>query len=172
METTKQPSDSVEQAQYDEDVYELKLYVVGDNRTSQLVFENLKKICFKYLKGKCHIEVIDLTKNPALARTEQILAIPTLIRKSYPMKRIVGDLSNAEKVLEFLNLRTSNIMGGYIEKGYVEKTSTEQSESGTVKSKKSKDDLQPYIGSDLHRQLSQNLENGRFLYSRTRISIY
>lgn len=172
METTKQPSDSVDQAQYDEDVYELKLYIVGNSRTSQLAFENLKEICFKYLKGKCHIEVIDLTKNPALARTEQILAIPTLIRKSYPMKRIVGDLSNIEKVLEFLNLRTSNIIGGFIEKGYIEKTSAEKTEVDTVKSKKSKDDLQPYICSDLRRRLSQNRENGRFLNSIAHINIY
>ena len=102
MEDTEQPSDSAKQAQHDEDIYELRLYVVGNNRKSQLAFENLKEICFKYLAGKCHIEVIDLTKNPGLAREDQIIAIPTLMRKNYPGKRIVGDLSNQEKVLEFL----------------------------------------------------------------------
>ena len=94
---TEQPSDSAKQAQHDEDIYELRLYVVGNNRKSQMAFENLKEICFKYLTGKCHIEVIDLTKDPGLAKVDQIIAIPTLMRKNYPGKRIVGDLSNQEK---------------------------------------------------------------------------
>ena len=64
MEDTEQPSDSAKQAQHDEDIYELRLYVVGNNRKSQLAaFDNLKEICYKYLAGKCHIEVIDLTNN-------------------------------------------------------------------------------------------------------------
>ena len=125
----EQPSDSVKQAQYDEDIYELRLYVVGNNRKSQLAFENLKEICYKYLAGKCHIEVIDLTKNPALARKDQIIAIPTLMRKNYPGKRIVGDLSNQERVLEILELRISNLMGAVNEKGSVEKISSEESKA-------------------------------------------
>jgi|GEM_PF-585508 len=133
MEDTEQPSDSAKQAQYYEDIYELRLYVVGNNRKSQLAFENLKEICCKYLAGKCHIDVIDLTKNPSLAREDQILAIPTLMRKNYSGKRIVGDLSNQEKVLEFLNLHIPNIMGAVNNNGFVEKTSAEESKARIVR---------------------------------------
>jgi len=165
MEDTEQPSDSSKQAQQDEDIYELRLYVAGNNRKSQLAFENLKEICYKYLAGKCYIEVIDLTKNPSLAREDQILAIPTLMRKNYPEKRIIGDLSNQEKVLEFLNLRISDLIGAVNEKGFVEKTSAEGSKAHIVRSKRSKDDLQPYVGSDLCKRLSQNLDKWAFSLS-------
>jgi circadian clock protein KaiB len=122
MEDTEEPNDSARQAQHDENIYELKLYVVGNNRKSQLAFENLKKVCYKYLEEKCHIEVIDLTKNPDLARKEQIIAIPTLLRKNYSGRRIVGDLSNQEKVLEFLDLRISDLMYAIDEKSSLEVT--------------------------------------------------
>jgi circadian clock protein KaiB len=161
MRDTEQPDNSDEQAQQDNDIYELRLYVVGNNRKSQLAFENLREICNKYLAGKCHIEVIDLTKNPGLARTDQIVAIPTLVRKNYPSRKVVGDLSNQEKVLEILELR-SNRMGAVNEKISVEKTSAEESKARIVRSKRSKDDLQPYIGSDLCRRLSQNLDRWAF----------
>jgi circadian clock protein KaiB len=160
MMDTEHPNDSVKQAQNDEDIYELRLYIVGNNRKSQLAFDNLKKICFKYLAGKCHIEVIDLTKNPALAREDQIIAIPTLMRKNCPRK-IIGDLSNQERVLEILELRISNLMGAVNEKVSLEKKSVKESEARIVKSKESKDDLQPYIGSDF-RRLSQNLDKWIF----------
>lgn len=165
MEDTEQPGNSVMQAQYDEDIYELRLYVVGNNKKSQLAFDNLKEICYKYLAGKCHIEVIDLTKNPGLARSDQIIAIPTLTRKNYPRKRIVGDLSNQEKVLEFLELSISNLTGAVIKRGSAEKTSAEESKARIMRSKRSKDDLQPYIGSDLCRRLSQNLDKWVFSLS-------
>jgi len=165
MENTEQPNDAVKQTQHDEDIYELRLYVVGNNRKSQLAFENLKEICFKYLAGKCHIEVIDLTKDPSRAREDQILAIPTLMRKNYPGKRIVGDLSNQEKVLEFLNLRISDLTGAVNEKGSVEKISAEESKARIVRSLRSKDDLQPYIGSGLCKRLSQNLDKWAFSLS-------
>lgn len=164
MEDKEEPNDSARQAQHDENIYELKLYVVGNNRKSQLAFENLKKICYKYLVGKCHIEVIDLTKNPDLARKEQIIAIPTLLRKNYSGRRNVGDLSNQEKVLEFLDLRISDFMDAINEKSFVEKTSAEESKARIVKSKRSKDDLQPYIGSGLCRRLSQNLNKWAFSF--------
>jgi circadian clock protein KaiB len=163
---TEQPNDSDKQAQYEEDIYELRLYVVGNNRKSQLAFENLKEICHKYLAGKCHIEVIDLTKNPAFARENQIIAIPTLMRKNYPGRRIVGDLSSQEKVLEFLELRISNLIGAVNENVSVEKTSAEESKARIVRNKGSKDDLQPYVGSDLCRRLSQNLDKWAFSVSR------
>jgi circadian clock protein KaiB len=160
MTDTEQPNDSVKQTHSDEDIYELRLYVVGNNRKSQLAFENLKEICFKYLSGRCRIEVIDLTKNPALAREEQIIAITTLMRKNYPRK-IIGDLSKQERVLEILELRISNLMGDVNEKVSVEKNSAKESEARIVRSKKSKDDLQPYIGSDF-RRLTQNLDKWIF----------
>ena len=171
MEDTEQPSDSSKQTQHDEDVYELRLYVVGNNRKSQLAFENLKEICFKYLAGKCHIEVIDLTKNPALARKDQIIAIPTLMRKNYPGRKIIGDLSNHERVLEILELRISNLIGTVNEKGFVEKTSAEGSKSHIVRSKKSKYDLQPYIGSDLCNRLSQNLDKWALSLSISNLTV-
>ena len=145
MEVTEQP-DSAKLAQHDEDIYELRLYVAGNNSKSQTALENLREICNKYLLGKCHIEVIDLKKNPDLARTDQIVAVPTLMRKKCPGRKIVGDLSNPEKILEFLGLRISNLMDAVNVKGSVEKTSAEESKAGLMRSKRSKDDLQPYIG--------------------------
>ncbi|AKB76749.1 Circadian oscillation regulator KaiB [Methanosarcina horonobensis HB-1 = JCM 15518] len=137
--------------------------MAGNNKKSQLAFENLKDICEKYLSGKCHIEVIDLIKDPSLARADQILAVPTLIIKNHPEKKVIGSLSNPEKVLKALNLRTSSPTDVDSEKGYVEKTPTEESKAHTAGSERSKDDLQPYIGSGLFRQRSQNLE--RWLFS-------
>lgn len=161
----EQPSDSVKQAQYDEDIYELRLYVVSNNRKSQLAYDNLKEICFKHLAGKCRIEVIDLTKNPALAREDQIIAIPTLVRKNYPRK-IIGDLSNQERVLEMLELRISNLMETVNEKVSVEKNFTQESEAHIARHKKSKNDLQPYIGSDFGR-LTHNLDKWIFSLFRS-----
>jgi circadian clock protein KaiB len=154
MEHTEQLNDSAEQAQYYEDIYELKLYVVGKSSKSQLAFDNLKNICCKYLGGRCYIEVIDLTKNPSLARENQIIAVPTLMRKNYPGKRIIGDLSNTEMVLEILGLRVSNLMNTVDNKSPAEKTSTEESKTHILKNKRSKEDLQPNVGSDLCGRLS------------------
>jgi len=165
MEDIDQPSDSAKQAQNDEDIYELRLYVAGNNRKSQLAFENLKELCYKYLAGKCHIEVIDLTKNPALARKDQIIAIPTLVRKN-PPRKIIGDLSNQERVLEILELRISNLMETVNEKVSVEKNSKQESEAHIARHKKSKNDLQPYIGSDFGR-LTHNLDKWIFSLFRS-----
>jgi circadian clock protein KaiB len=88
------------------DFYELRLYVAGQTPKSIAALDNLKKICEERLKGMYHIEVIDLLKNPQLARGDQILAVPTLVRKlPTPIKKIIGDLSNKEKVLVGLDLR-------------------------------------------------------------------
>ncbi len=85
--------------------WELRLYVAGQTAKSQLAFANLKKICQEHLQGKCHIEIIDLLKNPTLAKGDQILAIPTLVRKlPEPMRKIIGDLSNTERVLIGLDI--------------------------------------------------------------------
>src|SRR3982750_216650 len=88
------------------DLWDLRLYVAGQSPKSLRAFTNLKNFCEKHLGGKYRIEVIDLLKNPQLAAGDQILAIPTLVRKvPSPMKKIIGDLSNEEKVLVGLNIR-------------------------------------------------------------------
>jgi circadian clock protein KaiB len=84
----------------DPEFWELRLYVAGQTPKSITAFSNLKKFCEEHLPGKYHIEVIDLIQNPQLAKGDQILAIPTLVRKlPSPMRKIIGDLSNNEKVL-------------------------------------------------------------------------
>src|SRR5512144_1433271 len=86
--------------------YELRLYVAGQTPKSVKAFANLKKICEEHLAGQYRIEVIDLVKNPQLAEGDQIFAIPTLVRKlPEPVKKIIGDLSNTERVLVGLDLR-------------------------------------------------------------------
>lgn len=86
--------------------YELRLYVAGQTPKSLAAFANLKKICEEHLPGQYNIEVIDLLKKPQLASGDQILAIPTLVRKlPQPIKKIIGDLSNTERVLVGLDLR-------------------------------------------------------------------
>ncbi len=89
----------------DSDHYVLRLYVAGQTPKSLTAFSNLKKICEKHLAGRYKIEVIDLLENPKLARGDQILAIPTLVRKlPVPVRKIIGDLSNTERVLIGLDL--------------------------------------------------------------------
>ncbi len=86
--------------------WELRLYVAGQTPKSLTAFSNLKKICEEHLEGKYRIEIIDLLENPKLAAGDQILAIPTLVRKlPEPVRKIIGDLSNTERVLIGLDLR-------------------------------------------------------------------
>src|SRR5690242_4972746 len=86
--------------------WNLRLYVAGQTPRSLTAFKNLKEICEEYLKGQYHIEVIDLLENPTLARGDQILAIPTLVRKlPQPIRKIIGDLSNTERVLVGLDIQ-------------------------------------------------------------------
>ena len=86
--------------------YVLRLYVAGQSPRCVTAFANLKKICEEHLAGEYHIEVIDLMKHPQLASGDQILAIPTLVRKlPEPVRKIIGDLSNTERVLVGLDLR-------------------------------------------------------------------
>ena len=85
--------------------WELWLYIAGRTPKSLTTFDNLKNICKKYLEGKCRIKVIDLNENPECAKEGQICAIPTLVRKSPENgKRVIGNLSNAEKVLKGLDI--------------------------------------------------------------------
>ena len=85
--------------------WELRLYVAAQTPKSLTAFANLKKYCEEHLKGKYRITVIDLIKSPQLARDHQILAIPTLVRQvPTPIRKIIGDLSNKEKVLVGLDI--------------------------------------------------------------------
>ena len=90
----------------EDEVWILKLYVAGQSPKSVTAFRNLKKICEEHLEGKYQIKIIDLLKNPQLGKGDQILAIPTLIRQlPEPVKKIIGDLSNTERVLVGLDLQ-------------------------------------------------------------------
>jgi circadian clock protein KaiB len=86
--------------------YQLRLYVAGQTPKSVLALANLKQICEEHLRGRYEIEVIDLRQDPQLASGDQILAVPTLVRRlPEPIKKIIGDLSNTERVLVGLDLR-------------------------------------------------------------------
>lgn len=108
MNLKKEPSKQKEVTKNSE-MWELRLYVAGQTANSMRAFANLKKICEEHLKGKYTIEVIDLIKNPQLAKGDQILAIPTLVRKlPEPLRKIIGDLSNTERVLVGLDIRSKS----------------------------------------------------------------
>jgi circadian clock protein KaiB len=88
------------------DKYILRLYITGTTNRSVLALTNLKKICEEYREGRYELEVIDLYRMPALAKDEQIVAAPTLIKKlPLPFRRIIGDMSDVEKVLMGLDIR-------------------------------------------------------------------
>lgn len=88
------------------ETWELRLYVAGQTPKSTTALNNLKRYCETHLKGKYRIEVIDLLVKPQLAEGDQIFAVPTLVRKvPEPIRKIIGDLSNEEKVLVGLNIR-------------------------------------------------------------------
>jgi circadian clock protein KaiB len=89
-------------------VWQLRLYVAGRTRKSVAALANLKKLCEEHLRGMYEIEIIDLLERPQLAKGDQILAVPTLVRRlPEPMTKIIGDLSNTERVLVGLDLRTA-----------------------------------------------------------------
>ncbi len=93
-------------AQRASDFYDLRLYVAGRTARSLVALANLRKICREHLKGRYRIEVVDLLKRPQLARGDQILALPTLVRKlPQPIRKLVGDLSDTERALVGLDLR-------------------------------------------------------------------
>jgi circadian clock protein KaiB len=88
------------------DFYELRLYVAGETTRSLAAITNLKKICEEHLRGRYRIQVIDLVKRPQLARGDQILALPTLVRRlPEPIRKLIGDLSDTERALVGLDLR-------------------------------------------------------------------
>ena len=89
-----------------EEFWELRLYIAGNTAKSKIALANLKKYCEEHLKDKYALEVIDLLVQPQLAEGDQILAVPTLVKKvPEPIRKIIGDLSNEEKVLVGLNIR-------------------------------------------------------------------
>ena len=95
------------------DAWVLRLYVAGQTPKSVTAFANLKKICADHLANKYRIELIDLLENPQLARRDQIVAIPTLVRNlPAPMRKIIGDLSNTDRVLVGLDLRAAVVTKG------------------------------------------------------------
>ena len=88
------------------DFWNLRLYIAGETSRSMAALANLQKICDEHLAGKYQVEVVDLLKNPHLAEGDQILAVPTLVRRlPPPLKKIIGDLSNSQRVLVGLDLR-------------------------------------------------------------------
>jgi circadian clock protein KaiB len=92
------------------EVWELRLYIAGQTPKSVLALKNITKYCRKHLEGKYTIEIVDLLANPRLAEGDQIFAIPTLVRKfPVPLRKIIGDLSNEEKVLVGLNIRPAGL---------------------------------------------------------------
>jgi circadian clock protein KaiB len=89
-----------------DDIFDLRLYVAGQTPKAIRAFTNLQRICDEHLEGRYRIEVIDLLEDPQLGRGDQILALPTLVRRlPEPIKKIIGDLSNTERVLVGLDLR-------------------------------------------------------------------
>ncbi len=95
-----------DQGESPEERWQLRLYVAGMTPKSLAAFANLRRICEEYLEGKYSIQVIDLMVNPQLAKGDQILAIPTLVRRlPEPVKKIIGDLSDTDRVLVGLDIR-------------------------------------------------------------------
>jgi circadian clock protein KaiB len=89
------------------DIWNLRLYVAGQTPKSITAFTNLKQLCEKHLTGRYRIEIVDLVKQPQLAQNDQIVALPTLVRKlPEPIKRVIGDLSNLERVMVGLDLQS------------------------------------------------------------------
>ncbi len=87
-------------------MYDLRLYVAGQSPRSVRALENLRKVCDEHLAGRYRVEVIDLLVNPALARGDEIVAVPTLVRKlPEPIRKIIGDLSDTDRVLVGLQVR-------------------------------------------------------------------
>jgi circadian clock protein KaiB len=100
--------------------WELRLYVAGRTPKSIAAFHNIEQLCKARLAGRYHIEVIDLMKNPQLAQTDQIVAVPTLVRKRpSPVRKIIGTLSNTERVLVALELRSADPLAAQKGKNHV-----------------------------------------------------
>jgi circadian clock protein KaiB len=100
--------DEFEDALHDagREIYVLKLYITGMTPNSQRAVENVKNICEEYLKGRYELEIIDIYQQPSLAQKEQLIAAPTLVKSlPSPLRKLIGDMSNKEKILVGLNLK-------------------------------------------------------------------
>jgi circadian clock protein KaiB len=99
------PTVHVQDESVDENSYVLRLFVTGTTPNSSRAISNLKSICETHLKGKYDLEIIDIYQQPLMAESEQIIALPLLIKKSpFPERRLIGDMSDTEKVLQGLSL--------------------------------------------------------------------
>jgi len=104
------PIQTAHQIAGDAPAFELRLYVAGQTAKSLAAFSNLQRICETYLAGQYRIEVIDLIDTPQLAAGDQIFAVPTLVRRlPEPIKKIIGDLSNEERVLVGLDIKSVGV---------------------------------------------------------------
>ncbi len=93
-------------AEYEKEMYVLRLYITGTTPKSLSAISNIKKICEEHLQGRYDLEVVDIYQQPSLAAGEQIIAVPTLIKKlPLPLRRLIGDMSNAEHILLGLDLK-------------------------------------------------------------------
>jgi len=100
---------TAQQQMPDESIYKLRLFVTGASPNSSRAIANLNEICETYLKGKYELEIIDIYQQPLIAESEQIIALPMLIKSGpLPIRRLVGDMSDTEKVLRGLGLPTAN----------------------------------------------------------------
>ena len=100
------PLDELDAGSADPEVWALRLYVAGKTPKSTAAFKNLERLCKEHLAGKYEIEIVDLLVQPQLAKNDQIVAIPTLVRKlPQPSRKVIGDLSNEERTLVGLQLR-------------------------------------------------------------------
>jgi circadian clock protein KaiB len=99
-------ADEVAATAADKEVWQLRLYVAGESQKSMEAFANLKELCETHLAGRYQIEIVDLIENPRLARGDEIIAIPTLVRRlPGPLRKVIGDLSDSQRVLVGLQLR-------------------------------------------------------------------
>ncbi len=90
--------------------YVLRLYVAGATRRSLAAIKNIKKICDEHLKDSCDLEIVDIYQQPSLAKGEQIIAVPTLIKKvPFPLRKFIGDMADQEKILVGLDLKQREI---------------------------------------------------------------
>lgn len=108
MTATRRKKPAAERSTPESKTWKLRLYVAGQTPRSVAAIDNLERICHEHLEGRYEVEVIDLLKNPRLARDHQILAVPTLVRQiPVPARKIIGDLSNVERVLVGLEIRSA-----------------------------------------------------------------
>ena len=108
-------SEIASKATHDREMWDLRLYIAGKTARSIAAFENLTRICEEHLPGQYRIEVVDLLLHPQLARGDEIVAIPTLVRKlPEPIRKVIGDLSNTERALVGLQLRPAQARAGSV----------------------------------------------------------